>query len=364
LRRAARSGNRVAVSAERFHEEADRLAKSAWGSRAAAREIRSLAGDASSRRYFRVGLDGASSPTAVLMVQTGSGLSISSDELSSVDAMPDEMPFLNVQRYMRARGVAVPEVYAADSPRGVALLEDLGDTTLWDAASTAPAVAHLYRAAIDELVLLQRAGAERPDSDCIAFRQRFDARLFLWEFDHFLDYGLSGRGVSADDRGMLRRRFGEIAEELAAGPLALTHRDYHSWNLFVCGGRIRVIDFQDALLAPVPYDLATLLNDRATPTLVDSVLERTLVGHFCTKRREALGDTLGVDAFLARYFLFVLQKSFKIVGRFHYLEEVKGKQGYLAMLPHTFATLRRCFDNLPALGDIRAVLARAFAELR
>src|SRR5262245_22134822 len=228
LRRAARSGNRVAVGAERFHEEADHLAKRAWGSHAAVREIRSLAGDASSRCYFRVELDRASSPTAVLMVQTGSGLSISSDELSSLDAMPDEMPFLNVQRYMRGRGVAVPEVYAADSPGGLALLEDLGDTTLWDAAGAASDVVHLYRAAIDELVLLQRAGAEQPDSDCIAFRQRFDARLFLWEFDHFLEYGLSGRSVSVDDRAMLRRCFAEIADELAAGPLALTHRDYHS----------------------------------------------------------------------------------------------------------------------------------------
>jgi aminoglycoside/choline kinase family phosphotransferase len=352
------------VNAERFHAEADRLAKTAWGSGAAAHEIRPLAGDASSRRYFRVELAGAPSPTAVLMVQTGSGLSISSDELSSAGPTPNEMPFLNVQRYLRDRGVAVPEVYAADSPHSVALLEDVGDTTLWDAAVAAREPAALYRAAIDALVALQRAAAERPDPDCIAFRQRFDAALFLWEFDHFLEYGLSGRSVSADDRAVLRHRFGEIAEELAAGPLALTHRDYHSWNLFVCEERIRIIDFQDALLAPVPYDLATLLNDRATPTLVDPALERALVGHFCAKRRELLGDRLRVDAFMAHYFLFVLQKSFKIVGRFHYLEEVKGKRGYVAMLPHTYATLRRCFDNLPALADVRGVLARAFAELR
>jgi len=352
------------VSAESFYADADRLAKSAWGNRAATLEIRPLAGDASSRRYFRVRLAGTASPTAVLMVQAGSGLSISSDELSSLGQMPDEMPFLNVQRYLRGRGVAVPEVYAADSPRGLALLEDIGDTTLWDAARSTREPAALYRAAIDELVVLQRAGAERPDPDCIAFRQRFDARLFLWEFDHFLEYGLTRRSASPEDRAMLRCRFEEIAEELAAGSLALTHRDYHSWNLFVRDQRIRVIDFQDALLAPVPYDLATLLNDRATPTLVDPALERALVGYFCAKRSEAFGDALGVNVFLPRYFLFVLQKSFKIVGRFHYLEEVKGKHGYVAMLPHTYATLRRCFDNLPALGDMRTVLARSFTELR
>jgi aminoglycoside/choline kinase family phosphotransferase len=352
------------VDVERFHAEADRLAKRAWGSCASARGIRPLAGDASSRLYFRVELDRASSPTAVLMVQTGSGLSISSDELSSAGPMPDEMPFLNVQRYLRSRGVAVPEVYAEDSGKGIAMLEDVGDTSLWDAALVTPDPAALYRAAVDALVAVQRAGAERPDPGCIAFRQRFDARLFLWEFDHFLEYGLSGRSMSTDDRAILRRRFGELSEELAAGPLVLTHRDYHSWNLFVCAGRIRIIDFQDALLAPIPYDLATLLNDRATPTLVDPVLERALVGHFCGKRGELLGDDVDIDAFLRHYFLFVLQKSFKIVGRFHYLEKVKGKQGYVAMLPHTYATLRRCFDNLPALADVRTILARTFSELR
>lgn len=359
----ARSDNRVAVSAESFHADADRLAKNAWGARAAARDAQPLAGDASSRRYFRVRLAGAAAPTAVLMVQSGSGLSISSDELVSISEAPQEMPFLDVQRYLRSRGIAVPEVYAADSARGLALLEDVGDTTLWDAARAADDPAPLYRAAIDELVALQRAGSAEPDPRCIAFQQRFDARLFLWEFDHFLEYGLTGRGTSADDRTSLRRRFEDVSAELATQAVALTHRDYHSWNLFVHDGAVRVIDFQDALLAPVPYDLATLLNDRATPTIVPPDLERDLVSYFCAKRAEAFGDVGGVEAFLPRYFLLVLQKSLKIVGRFHYLEVVKGKRGYVAMLPHTFATLRRSFANLPALVDVRAILARSFPEL-
>jgi aminoglycoside/choline kinase family phosphotransferase len=85
--------------------------------------------------------------------------------------------------------------------------------------------------------------------------------------------------------------------------------------------------------------------------------------YFCERRSAAFGDGLRPEAFVPRYFLFVLQKSFKIVGRFHYLEEVKGKRGYVAMLPHTFATLRRSFDNLPDQGDLRALLARSFPEI-
>src|SRR5262249_9801247 len=117
-----------------------------------------------------------------------------------------------------------------------------------------------------------------------------------------------------------------------------------------------------ALLAPVPYDLATLLNDRATPTRIVPDLERELVAYFVERRAAAFGEKPAAD-FVERYFLFVLQKSLKIVGRFHYLEVVKGKSGYVAMLPHTFATLRRCFDNLPALRDVRATLAKSFPEI-
>jgi aminoglycoside/choline kinase family phosphotransferase len=298
------------------------------------------------------------------MVQTGSGLSISSDEFSTLEAPPAEMPFLNVQRYLATCGIAVPAVYGANSERGLALLEDLGDTTLWDAARATMDPATLYRCAIDELIALQRAGAERPDPRCIAFGQRFDARLFAWEFEHFLEYGLTGRDLSESDRAPLRRRFEDLAHELAAEPLVLTHRDYHSWNLFVHQDAIRVIDFQDALLAPLPYDLATLLNDRATPTIVTPALEGALLAHFCARRAEAFGTSPDAESFKVRYYSFVLQKSLKIVGRFHYLEEVKGKPGYLAMLPHTFATLRRCFANLPQAADLHGLLSRAFPEIR
>jgi hypothetical protein len=347
-------------------ELADRvtaLAREAWGASARTLSITPLAGDASSRSYVRARLEGAPVDTVVVMIQPDSGLAISSEELAVFDKPLREMPFLNVQRYLRTRGIAVPEVHAARDD--LVLLEDLGDESLWEAARSAPAAERLdlYRRSIDELVSLQTAGARRPDPECIAFRQRFDARLFSWEFDHFLEYGFTGRKVRDPDRRELRRAFEEMSEDLASGEYVLAHRDYHSWNLFVCRGEIRVIDFQDALLAPVPYDLATLLNDRATPTIVTPDLERALIEHFVARRRERLDDPSSTESFLPRYYRFLLQKSLKIVGRFHYLEQVKGRKGYVAMLPDTLATLRRCFDHLGELRPMRALLARSFPEL-
>ena len=340
------------------------LVRSTWGASASVRSIAPLAGDASSRRYARVSLAGDAPPTAVVMIQSDSGLSISSDELAVFSEPLHESPFVNVQRYLRAAGVAVPEVHGVDGE--LLLLEDVGDVTLWDAAGAAArpdGVARLYRAAIDELVRFEVAGERRPQPGCIAFQQRFDERLFAWELEHFLEYGFTGRSVADADLAALRREFAALAAELAAGPTTLAHRDYHSWNLFVHEGRIRVIDFQDALLAPLPYDLATLLNDRATPRLVTAPLERELVAHFLARRAAEAGSAAPLEEFLPHYYRFVFQKSLKIVGRFHYLETVKGRTGYVAMLPDTFATLRRCFESLPALEPYRTLLVPSFPEL-
>src|SRR5690606_28857828 len=121
--------------------------------------------------------------------------------------------------------------------------------------------------------------------------------------------------------------------------------------------RIRVIDFQDALLAPPPYDLATLLNDRATPSILDESAERELVGHFLARRAAAFGDDVDPVAFAERYALFVFQKAAKVVGRFVFLEDVKGKRGYRAMIPGTLATMRRALERVPRLAPLRTILA-------
>lgn len=342
------------------------LIERGFGASATLGGLRPLAGDASSRRYFRAEVRGGAAPTAVVMETSGSGLAISSDELAVFDADTGrELPFLNVQRYLCDAGVPVPEVLAADEPHGLILLEDLGDVTLWDGASAATpdARATLFRDAIDELVHIQVVGAGHPDASCLAFRQRFDARLFAWEFDHFLEYGFTGREHDEPRERELRERFIELSEELAQDDMVLTHRDFHSWNLFVTKERIRIIDFQDALLAPLPYDLATLLNDRATPTIIDDRLERALIAHFLHRRHEAFGHAPDAEAFRERYLLFVLQKAAKVVGRFVYLEDVKGKSGYRAMIPGTLATMKRALAQMPRLAGLRRTLARSFPEL-
>ena len=155
--------------------------------------LEALAGDASSRRYFRAKLEGAGAPeSAMAMSWSELGLPVSSEELAVFDEPPEELPFLNVHRFLQGVGVRVPAVYGHWVDEGLMLLEDLGDVSLWDRVREAPEaeVVEWYRKAIDELVVLQVQGTRARDHRCMAFRQAFDQRLYIWELAHFTEYGL------------------------------------------------------------------------------------------------------------------------------------------------------------------------------
>ncbi|HUI25986.1 MAG TPA: phosphotransferase [Candidatus Kryptonia bacterium] len=341
-----------------------------FGAGVGVEKIDPLAGDASTRRYVRATLSGAGAPpTAVVMILADSGVAISSEELAVFKEPLKEQLFVNVHRFLAALGVSVPRIYCDASARGLIVLEDIGDAALWDVIQPLAArkIVDWYRHAIDQLLTIVLDGTRRRDDSCIAFQQAFDERLFEWEFEHFIEYGLEKRlpsAVPAAELAELRRHFKAIAVELGAAPRFLAHRDFHSWNLFVHEDRIRVIDFQDALLAPATYDLGTLLGDRDTPLKITPPIESELLDYYHAQWHERGGPAWEREAMRAQYFACALQKAFKVVGRFHYLNIVKGKPGYLRYLPSTLRQLRRLLARDPSLAGVREILAQYLPELR
>ncbi len=296
------------------------------------------------------------------------GLPVSSEELMIFGKPLEELPFLNVHRFLKGIGVRVPKVYGHWVDEGLMLLEDLGDVSLWDRVRRAPEddVTKWYRKAIDVLVTLQVRGTRARDKSCIAFQQTFDGHLYLWELAHFTQYGLQqGGGGSLPDteRKVLNTAFKYIAEHLAGQPKVLSHRDFHSWNLMVHDGQVAVIDFQDALLAPRQYDLASLLNDRETDRVITVALEQSLIDYYL-ERTEALGEPQPTrDSFWETYLMSAVQRDLKVVGRFRYLDLVKGKPAYSRFVPPTLARIGRNLQRIPVLERLRVVLAGHFKEL-
>jgi aminoglycoside/choline kinase family phosphotransferase len=342
--------------------------RAALGDQARLVSLAALAGDASSRRYYRGKIESPAAPqSAIVMQLAGSSLPLSSEELSIFREPPKELPFLNVHRFLDRLGVRVPAIYGAWPEEGLILLEDLGDRSLWDCVQGLPAAKVLkwYEKAIDQLLLIQIEGTRKPDASCIAFQQRFDLRLYLWEFDHFIEYGLEkrpGGAIGEGDKARLRESFEQIARHLTGLPPCLSHRDYHSWNLMVHDARVAVIDFQDALLAPPQYDLASLLNDRETDSIIQPALESHLFDYYLRRREEMGAKRIGRDEFVEGYVLSALQRDFKVVGRFYYLDLVKGKPEYKKYIPPTLRRLRRNLDRAPRFKNLIPILAAEFEE--
>ena len=132
--------------------------------------------------------------------------------------------------------------------------------------------------------------------------------------------------------------------ELGALPRVFSHRDFHGNNLFVQGAiespAVRIIDFQDALMAPATQDLAVLLTTRDTDSIVSPAMEARLLDFYFTGliRREVA--TLSRDDFMRSYAMCVLQHALKCIGLFVFLER-EGKPEYAAYTPHALGQARR-----------------------
>jgi aminoglycoside/choline kinase family phosphotransferase len=345
--------------------------RAVWGNPTTVASIAPLAGDASSRRYFRVNLTNPKAPASVIVMQLagGSSLPISSEELAVFQEPLKELPFLNLHRFLSRIGVRVPRLFGQWENEGILILEDLGDMALWDRVQNQPMseVLTWYRKAIDELLALQIRGSKHRDTSCIAFQQRFDLRLYLWEFEHFIEYGLLLRPdahVSQSTAAELRKIFHDIARRLDSVPPCLNHRDYHSWNLMIHDDAVVVIDFQDALLAPPQYDLASLLNDRVTDSIIQPELEKKLIEYYLEARSELESHAVQRDEFVEIYLLSAIQRDLKVIGRFYYLDIVKGKPGYKKFIPPTVRRLKRNLARLPQTDPLIPLLAVHFEEMQ
>jgi N-acetylmuramate 1-kinase len=342
-----------------------------FGANTAISSLIPLAGDASSRRYFRAFITASGAPKSVIIMElpAGSGLPLSSEELAVFKQAPTELPFLNMHRFLSRISVRVPKLYAHWQNDGILLLEDLGDTALWDRVQgvSEEEVLSWYEKAIDELLILQIRGTAARDEACVAFQQRFDFRLYMWEFEHFLEYGLEkrpGAHVTGTVIETLRIMFSDISHRLDRYPTCLNHRDYHSWNLMIHDEAVAVIDFQDALLAPPQYDLASLLNDRITDSVILPHMEDRLISYYLRRRGDIEKRAINNDEFREVYLLSAIQRDLKVVGRFYYLDLVKGKPGYRKFIPPTLHRLKRNLARLPQLEPIVPILAEHYEEMR
>jgi aminoglycoside/choline kinase family phosphotransferase len=330
--------------------------------------IVALKGDASARRFWRLTIakGEAESVQAKQIPASAIAIDLGPDDLPAyaraleiVREPLTEPPWINVQRFLVTLGAGVPEIYAADRAARMLLVEDVGDLPLFEAGAKGDA-GDIYRLAIDELLLFHIEGTRRIGPECIASGIAYDERLFRFELDEFVEYGVPE--VAASTRAQaIAPELDRIASEIGELPRVFSHRDYHGHNLYLqMQGdgelRLRVIDFQDALMAPAVQDLAVLLTTRNTSRIISERVEQRLLDYYFAASLRRGAQALTFDQFMQSYWLCVLQHALKMIGRFIKLEQ-HGKRGYKAFIPYLLAQARRALARLDALPELRKALA-------
>ena len=322
----------------RAHERLKALARDCFG--VCVSSLTPLAGDASTRDYVRLTHAGGARPSSVGMIMPE-------------PFTKETLPFIDVCAHFRDIGVRVPEIFAVDGEAGVILLEDCGDESLEDAwrGGGWERAEPFYDAALDMMVLIQEAPTE-PASGRIALTRRFDAEFFTNELHHTRKYAFEKLLGMATDERALDAAFRELCEEICRIPFRLTHRDYHGRNLMVLDDAVTAIDFQDARMGPVTYDLASLVFDSyvdlgagARDYLIARYWETC--GHRLFSDKEEYERALRGTA---------IQRNLKAIGTFAYQKAVRGAERYLASIPHTARMVREHFERRGDLARLRALL--------
>jgi aminoglycoside/choline kinase family phosphotransferase len=329
----------------------------ATGKDASGEPVRRLAGHASMRSYWRVGRP----PDAhVVMVMPPDARP---EEVTKGGAPPVN-PFVDVQRYLAALGVRVPAIRLFEEAEGLMVLEDLGDEMLETRLLAGDARAPLYERAVDQLARL-RARADARPGGCVAFTRSFDADLYRWELDHFVEWGLEawkGGRLAPAEEAVVDRAFDGIALALAAEPKGFTHRDYQSRNLMVLpSGEQAVIDFQDALLGPRQYDLVALLRDSYVE--LEAPFVEAMLRRYLERLAAEGGPRLEYAPFREVFDLLTVQRKLKDAGRFVFIDRVKRNPGFLPSIPASLRYVRDAFARRPELAELQAILARHVPEL-
>jgi N-acetylmuramate 1-kinase len=319
-----------------------------------------LQGDASSRSYERL-FSGAS--PAILMNSPprpdGPALRDGRTYSDIAHLAENVRPFVALSRALRERGFSAPEIFAADLETGFLLIEDLGAEGVAGGDPPSP-IEERYAAAIDVLVALHNLDlpAVLPVAPRIEHElPPYDLEAFLVEVELMLDWYLPHRGVTSSPAPLREYFLGlwrTVLNDIVQMPGTWVLRDFHSPNLLWLPeregfARVGLLDFQDAVMGPPAYDVASILMDARVD--VSQELELRLLSRYAIGRK-ATNAEFDLDEFVRCYRTLGAQRATKILGIFARLNKRDNKPQYLAHLPRVWSYLARALAH-PSLAKLK-----------
>jgi len=299
-------------------------------------KIEVVSADASLRKYFRIFLKNKS---YIIM-----------DSSLQVESIA---PFIDVSVRLLKADVQIPRVYAQELELGYLLLEDLGDVHLINVLSDMSAKL-LYTKAIYEIIKMQKADTRGLPP--------YDAEFIMLEMKLMQEWYLkrhTGVLLESSEQKELDGVLELIQTEVMSQPQGFfVHRDFHSRNIMFAGkGKVWVIDYQDALIGSLLYDLVSLLNDVYVKfkreTIVELVLEFKIL-----KGIKNVSD----EQFIRWFDFMAMQRHIKILGIFSRLKIRDNKPAYIKDIPMTLTYIEENMARYAEFKPLKKILDKVNEE--
>lgn len=293
--------------------------------------VQRLQADGSSRRFFRLRMDGR--PVLAVLPP------VNADD----KAMAEARSMALIGRHLHAKGAAVPEIYGWDEASWLVICEDLGDQRLHDVGPTEARRPALYEQTLARLARMQVAGAAGFDPGWCWDTPRYDTALMRErESDYFLQACCADLLDLSFDTAAVREECRKLATAAAEAPARFfLHRDCQSRNIMLAQGEPVFIDFQGGRLGPLAYDLASLLIDPYAALPAD-MQEYLLEVYLAELTKLTSYDR---EQFRREYLLLSAQRNMQILGAFAFLSKVRGKPFFARFLAPASSSLAALLER-------------------
>ncbi len=301
-------------------------------------ELIPLKEEASVRKYYRILLNKQS---FVLM-----------DSSLDLDSF---QRFLKISELFSQNNINFPKIYDFDKKKGYLVLQDLGDIDLFDTLKLIDEkdFVEIYKKVIDQIVKIQKIDTANLD---FYNQERFSFEMSLikeWFLKNLLSYNLTKQ-----EESQIQENFDFILKTVLEQPSdVFVHKDFHSRNIMVTKQKINLIDFQDALVGPITYDLVSLLKD------VYVKLDRKQVEELVLYFKEKIENEVSNDTFLKWFDFMGLQRHLKILGIFSGLYLILEKDKFLKDIPLTFEYVLEVLKKYPELSSLKKIFERVDLSL-
>ena len=296
--------------------------------------------DASFRRYFRLNYNNRS---YIVM-----------------DAPPEKEPltsYIDMTKILLENNLRVPKIHKIDKKNGFLLLEDFGKKPLLSVLKVSN-YDEYYNAAIKTVIELQKINQNNN-------LKEYSKKILKHEMALFDEwYLLKNKEIllSEEDMKGLNKTLEIIAESNISQPFFFVHRDFHSRNLMLLNdNELGMLDFQDAVVGPITYDLVSLLKDAYIELDEEFIIDK-VVRYWERACMEGLLQKSDFSDFFQQFEIMGVQRHLKILGIFSRLSLRDGKHNYLNDIPLVEKYLLNVCERYSVLAPLRKILRRAIHE--